>query len=63
MFEERFENWWDKNSDIMGLCQISKHTAKTIWMAGKDEGFKVGFDKGREMGKAEGRKEATRENW
>jgi len=38
----------------MGDCEISKFIAKQIWMTGKDEGFKVGFDKGRELGHKEG---------
>ncbi len=51
MFEERFEMWWNRNEQGKG---IPKSIMKEIWMAGKDEGFKVGFDKGRQMGKKEG---------
>lgn len=63
MFEEKFEQWWDKNKNVSECnCQTCKETARTIWMAGKDQGFSVGFDKGREMGRGEGYKEAMRGN-
>lgn len=57
MFEERFEMWWDKNEARLINLSIPKEFAKEIWFDGKDEGFKVAFDKGREMGKKEGYKD------